>query len=169
MTDAACITAEGLNLHSALVHSKHEMKLGPNVEVNCAYFYTAVLLYQFWHLFDLAWPLRCERATTYTESVFLDGHSSAPTTTAAFYKVMQFIHPWGLLPHVLTSCRRCCWPSRHTPTLTRKPTNHPLHPWNPVVHHTRPEEVELPWTGHAAHHRLSASACLCGVGRQPSA
>lgn len=126
MTDAACITAEALNLQSALVHSKHEMKLGPNVDVNCAYFYTAVLLYQFWHLFDLSWPLRCERATTYTESVFLDVHSSAPTTAAAIYKVMQFIHPRGLLPHVLTSCRRCCRPSRHTPTLTRQPSDHPL-------------------------------------------
>lgn len=101
-------------------------------DIICAYFYTPVLPYQFWHLFDLSCPLHCEGAATYTESVFLDGHSSTPTSTAAFYNVLLFIHPYCLLPHVLTSCRHCCWQTRHTPTLTRKPTNCPPRPWNPV-------------------------------------
>lgn len=97
-----------------------------------AYFYTAVLRYQLWRLFDLSCPLRCEWAATYTDSVFLDGHSSASTSTAAYYNVLQFIHPCCPMPHVLASRRRCCWQTSHTPTLTRKPTKRPPHPWNPV-------------------------------------
>lgn len=121
-----------------------------NLDIICAYFYTPVLPHQFWHLFDLSCPLHCEGAATYTESVFLDGHSSTPTSTAAFYNVLRFIHPYCLLPHVLTSCRRCCW---HTPTLTRKPTNCPPRPWNPVecrASHEAKKRVELLLTGHAA-------------------
>lgn len=94
------------------------------MNVNRAYFYTAVPRYKLWHLFDLSCPLRCEGAATYTDSEFLDGHSSTPTSTAAFYKVLQFIHPCCLLPHALTSCRRCCcWQNpTHSHTHTRKPT-----------------------------------------------
>lgn len=127
MTDAACITAEGLNLPSALVHSKHEMKLGPNVELTVHIF--ILLCYFTSSGISLTSPaLCCERATTYTESVFLDGHSSAPTTTAVFYKVMQFIHPCSR-PIGVAADRHT---ARHTPTLTRKHTDRPLRPWNPV-------------------------------------
>lgn len=141
------------------------MKLGPNGEVNGAYFYTAVLLHRLWHLFDLSCPLRCERATTYTDSVFLDGRSSAPNNSSG---VLQgdAIHPGtrgGLLPHVLTSRRRCCWPSRRTPTLTRRPM--------PAAHYVSGTlssvAAWLPRTGRAA---PSQTECISlSVRRRPAA
>lgn len=145
------------------------MKLGPNVEVNGAYFYAAVLLHQLWHLFDLSCPLRCERATTYTDSVFLDGRSSAPNNSSG---VLQgdAIHPgtpWGgLLPHVLASCRRFAadHPDAHPPTLTRKPTDRPLTSLEPC----RGVVASLaPRTGRAA---PSQTECISlSVRRRPAA
>lgn len=117
------------------------MKLGPNMEVNGAYFYTAVLLHQLWHLFDLSCPRRCERATTYTESVFLDGRSSAPNNSS---DVLQgdAIHPGtrgGLLLHVLTSCRRMLLTiPTHTHTHARayRPPTTSLEPCRGLLHRT---------------------------------
>lgn len=96
-----------------------------------------------------------ERATTHTESVFLDGRQLQPH----FTRWCTSSTHGGLLPHVLTSCRRCCWP-----TLTRTPTTS-LESCR--VSCTRQEKVGPPWTGHAA---ASQTGCISlSVWRRPAA
>lgn len=152
MTDAACITAEGLNLQSALAHSKHEMKLEPNVEVNCAYFYTAVLLYRFWHLFDLSCSLPVsEQPLTLSQCSW--------TGTAARRQPQRHFTRW-CNSSTRGACRPTCshpvgvaadHPNTHPHSHASLPTAHYVPGiLSSVVHHTWREEVEVRRTGHAA-------------------
>lgn len=173
VTHAACIAAEGLNLQSALVHSKHEIKPGNWTWTLSVHIFTLLCCLTSSGI-SLTSPALC----TVREQPLTLSQCSWTGTAARRQARLRFTMCCD------SSTRTACCPTCSHPvgaaadkpdTLPHShaslPTAHCVRGiLSSVVHHTR-QKKESNYCRRAMRlrHRLSAPVCLRGGGRQPSA